>query len=138
MSATKPAGALAIGAVLLASTACGFLGDSPCEHISSDLVALEKKSHGQSQYSSEHAPLFRETASKVRDAAKDIEGSTWADAQPGKRAANEIATDLEKTATKLSGLPPGERAVYLNPGRTPEDLPRALTDSCGIPTDRGV
>ncbi|XVQ06297.1 hypothetical protein ACQP1W_26935 [Spirillospora sp. CA-255316] len=141
MAAARLAGALAIGGALLAFGGCGAIADiarNPCEKISHELASLEEKSHGASQYSAGHAQSFRDAAAKIRSAAKEIDGSTThPDPQPGRSTANEIAGELEVMATKLSKLPPGERAVYVSRGSKPESLPHTLQDSCGIPTDSG-
>ncbi|GLZ05741.1 hypothetical protein Acsp03_32070 [Actinomadura sp. NBRC 104412] len=140
-SVAKPAGALAICGALLASSGCGLATDlrysaDPCGRISHELGSLEKKSLGHSRYSADHAKAFRNAASEIRAAAKDIDGSSWSrDPQYGRRAANEIAAELDQMAAKLSALPPGGRAVYISPGSKKQDLPSALLDACGIPTD---
>lgn len=140
-TAAKLAGALAFGGVLLASGGCGQIADltrNPCEKISHELASLEEKSHGSSQYSAGHAQSFRDAASRVRKAAKEIDGSvTHPDPRGGRMEANEIAAELEVMATKLSKLAPGEREVYISRGSKPENLPHTLQDACGIPTSSG-
>jgi hypothetical protein len=100
-SAIKPAGAFAIGGVLLPSSWLrrdrqGHSG--PCGRISHELASLEKEGEGHNLYSAEHAQAFRDAAGQIRLAGLEIN-------REGQSKANKIATGLEGMATGSKDSP---------------------------------
>ncbi|MBT2207282.1 hypothetical protein GNZ18_31230 [Actinomadura sp. NEAU-AAG5] len=106
MSATKLVGVLAIGGVLLGSTACGPIDSvtgggkkkTACKNIESELRSVA--SGGASSGSAANAQRFADAASKIRTEGQNAGGDV-------QTAATKFASDLDDTAATLRRLSSG-------------------------------
>ncbi|WP_243725434.1 hypothetical protein [Actinomadura rubrisoli] len=110
MSATKLVGALAIGGVMLASTACGPIDsvtgggkkNTACKNIESELRGIASGGAAVSPGggAAANAQKFSDAAAKIRSEGQNAGGDV-------ESAATRFASDLDETATTLRRLSSG-------------------------------